>query len=283
MLNLFHKTGVALLTMLISLSSVGPSLMAWEDWCDPDCSNRTYVGGFGGGLYSDSSHGYQMGTAFFSEAIGGPLAVYAKGRLKSTSAGFGGVQLGYEWSACPLTIGCSNWSLAPAAEIEGYWYSHKRKGHFINFTDPVRLPEHDFYNSFSINSGVYLVNAVFSFNHSCYDKFSPYVGGGLGAARLSLNNAKSIQTDPPEEGVNHFNSRRNDSSWAFAAQVKAGLRYKICESLHIFGEYRYLFIDSSNYIFGSTVYPNHAPTSPWNVKIRDMTYNAFAFGFQYDL
>jgi opacity protein-like surface antigen len=220
---------------------------------------------------------YQMGTAFFTEAVGGPLAVYAKGHTKATSSGFGGVQLGYEWSKNDS----SEWAIAPAIELEGYWFQYTKKGHLINNTD--RLPEHDFLDSFHMNSGVYLANAVFSLNSCCLGAFSPYVGAGVGATRISIKNATSLQTSPEEAGINHFNSRRNDSAWAFAAQIKAGLRYNSCESFHIFGEYRYLFIDSSNYILGSTVYPTHAPTSPWNVKVQNIQYNAFVFGLQYDL
>lgn len=278
MLKLFSKK--CLLTALAALLSMTAPLMAL-DCCDSSDYNRIYIGAFGGGLYSNSTKFSQMGTAFFTEASGGPLAVFAQGHTKKTSSGFGGAQIGYEWSQSLLPGGCSNWTLVPAAEMEAYWYSHTKQGDLINPTD--RLPEHDFFDSFHMNTGVYLANAIFSLNNSCFEAYSPYVGGGIGATRIFISNATSTQTSPVEAGINHFNSKRSDSSWAFAAQVKAGLRYKICESLHIFGEYRYLFIDSSNYIFGSTVYPTHVPTSPWNVKVKNIHYNAFALGIQYDL
>lgn len=261
--------------------------MAWEP-CDEICNdpcvsrcNRAYIGGFGGGLYSDSTSVTQMGTAFFTEAAGGPLAVLAEGHTKKTSTGFGGVQLGYEWAESPLNFGLAGWNFASGVELEGFWYSRTSRGHLINPTD--RLPEHDFYDTFHMDSGVYLANVIFSINNSFLGSFTPYVGGGVGATRISIKNATSTQTDPVEVGINHFNSKRNDSSWAFAAQVKTGLRYQISESFHIFGEYRYLYVDSSNYIFGSTSYPTHAATTPWNVKISNTHYNAFTFGIQYDL
>lgn len=106
---------------------------------------------------------------------------------------------------------------------------------------------------------------------------------GIGAARVSLHKADSFQVEPLQEGVNHFNSRRSDSSWGFAAQAKAGLRYNICNSFHVFAEYRYLYVDATNYIFGVTNYTTHVPTSPWNVKIKNIQYNAFAIGIQFDL
>lgn len=280
MFNLFKKWHLSALSALLILSATHSSLMAWESYDSCAC-NRFYIGGFGGGIYSNSTRMSQMGTAFFTEAAGGPLAVYAKGHTKKRSTGFGGAQVGYEWSQSGLCLGNSGWTIAPAAEVEAYFFSHKKRGHLIN--DTMRLPEHDFVNSFNMNMSVCLVNAVFSLNNDCMWGLTPYVGGGIGATHLSLRNAKSLQVSPAEPGINHFNSKRSDSSWAFAAQAKAGLRYKICESFHIFGEYRYLFVDSSNYIFGSTVYPTHAATSPWNVKVKNIHYNAFSFGIQYDL
>ena len=280
MIRLSKKGALLSLLALLSLGVTNSSLSA-QECCDPCNSSRLYIGAFGGGIYSDSTHAYQMGTAFFTEANGGPLAVYAHGDTKSTSAGFGGVQVGYELSQCPMNLGCSNFSISPAFEVEAFWYKHTKKGHLINTTD--RLPEHDFLDTFPMHTGVYLANVVLSFNTDCMGGFTPYIGGGIGAARISIKNADSLQTDPPEEDVNHFNSLRNDSSWAFAAQAKVGIRYNICQSFHVFGEYRYLFIDYSNYIFGSTVYDDHAPTSPWNVKVQNLHSNAFVFGIQYDL
>lgn len=279
MVNLFSRHLLALLALL-SLNIMNSSLIAGEYGSSSD-SNRIYVGAFGGGLYSNSTKMYQMGTAFFTEAEGGPLAVYAQGPTDETSSGFGGAQIGYEWSKGPCNIRCSDWSLDPAVELEAFWYSHTKEGHLMNPTE--RLPEHDFLDSFNMNMGVYLINAVLSLNHSCFGAFSPYIGGGVGTTRISIRNATSLQTAPIEAGINHFNSEQRDSAWAFAAQVKAGLRYNFCKSFHIFGEYRYLFVDASNYIFGSTVYPNHVPTSPWNVKVQNIHYNAFVFGLQYDL
>lgn len=288
MFSAHSRSSLSLLSALL-LTAITGSLIAGEDTlnCNKDTGNvskdtrdcnRLYIGGFGGELFSNASKISQMGTALFTEDVGGPLAVEALGRAKETSPGFGGVQFGYEWSKCVNK--CSSWTIAPGAEIEGYWFSRPIKGHLMNSTDTERLPEHDFLDSFRVREGVYLVNFLLSLNNTW--KLSPYVGAGVGATRLSLHHADSLQVAPEELGINHFNSMTHDSSWAFAAQVKAGLRYNF-RWFHIFGEYRYLFVDSSNYIFGSTVYPTHAHTTPWNVKIQDMQYNAFVFGLQFDL
>jgi opacity protein-like surface antigen len=278
------KSRIALLSALL-VSTMAGSLNASENSKNKDSKkkdlldcNRFYLGAYGGAVYSSASTISQMGTALFPEAAGGPLAVEARGHTKTTSAGFGGVQLGYEWSK---RLGKnSDWAIAPTAEIESYWFSRHVKGNLFNATDTERLPEHDFVDSFHMNEGVYLANFVLSLNNRL--RLVPYVGAGVGATRLSLHDADSAQIAPPEPGINHFNSRTHDSSWAFAAQVKAGLRYGIGR-FHVFGEYRYLFVDFSNYIFGSTVYPTHAHTTPWNVKFQNNQYNGFAFGVQFDL
>lgn len=283
MFSLFKKSCVGVFSILL-LNTLNSSLIAWDCCgCDAPSCNRLYIGAFGGELYSNKTKITQMGTALFSEAEGGPLAVDARGHAKRTDTGFGGAQIGYEWAGFPFMCSCSDWTISPALEIEGYWYSHKRKGHLNNSTDLERLPEHDFLDTFHMDMGVYLANAVFTLNTNSFWGIAPYVGVGAGAAHVSIHKADSLQVDPPEAGINHFNSRRSDSSWAFAAQAKLGLRYKITNSFHIFGEYRCLYINSSNYIFGSTVYPTHAHTTPWNVKIQNLQYNAFAVGIQYDL
>jgi opacity protein-like surface antigen len=291
MYNLFNKGRLAALFALVALSAINFSLMAYDyceqpsnfslmayDCCEQPSCSRLYVGAFGGGIYSNSSNISQFGTAFFPEDVLGPLSIIAEGRLSKTSTGFGGAQVGYEWFK-PLSSG---WSLGAAGELEAFFFEDKKKGHLINQT-VIGLPEHDFLDSFHMDSSVILANAVFSINSDCLFGFSPYVGGGIGATRISLYKADSLQVEPLEPGINHFNSRRNDSSWAFAAQAKAGLRYNFWERFNIFAEYRYLYVDASNYIFGATNYTIHVPTSPWNVKVKNANYNAFSIGIQFDL
>ena len=211
MFNLFNKGRLAALFALVSLSAMNSSLMAWEyceqpswDCCEQPSCNRLYIGAFGGGIYSNTNKVTQYGTAFFSELTSiGPLPVIAEGHLNKTSTGFGGAQIGYEWSR-PL---CSGWSLATAGELEVFFFKHKKKGHLINQT-VIGLPEHDFFDSFHMNSNVILANIVLSINNDCLFGFSPYVGGGIGATRVSLHKADSLQVEPVEAGINHFNSKR---------------------------------------------------------------------------
>jgi opacity protein-like surface antigen len=277
MMNKSRKVSFLAALTLLCASSM---LSAWGE-CDVCENDRFYVGGFGGALYSESTHVSQLGTAYFTEAEGGPLAVIARGHTKSKSTGFGGAQLGYEWREFARNNQCGGFSLLPAVEFEAFFFNNNRKGHLINPT--TRLPEHDFAVTLNSKSSVLLVNAVFALENSCLYGFTPYVGGGLGAARSSINRAKSYQLAPAEADINHFNSGRSDSNWTFAAQFKAGLSYKICDRIHLFGEYRYIYLDTNHYVLGSTDYVTHVPTSPWNVKVKHTNFNAFAFGIQFDL
>lgn len=278
MITLFNKKLLSALLVIASLGTMNFALEA-EDYCCPsECNNnRLYIGGFGGQLFSTSTKFVQTGTAFFTEAEGGPLAILARGHSRRNSSGFGGAQIGYEWRKCE----CSDWSFSPGAEVEAFFYSHKHKAHLLN--PSVRLPEHDFSNRFPTDVGVYLFNGVLSLNHSCLGSFTPYVGGGIGAANICIRKARSLQVSPPEVGVNHFDSDRTDVTWTFAAQAKAGVRYNFCERFHIFAEYRYLFVDSSRFLFGSTISPGHVPTTTWNVDMKNLSYNSYAIGIQFDL
>jgi hypothetical protein len=57
-----------------------------------------YGGIFGGGGVRSSGDVTQRGTVFFSEAVGGPMAVNATGQTESSSARLFGAQIGHEWS-----------------------------------------------------------------------------------------------------------------------------------------------------------------------------------------
>lgn len=280
MFKIYKKRYLCALVALSFLGLFNSSLRA-DECCPSSECNRLYIGGFGGGIFSNSTELTQAGTVFFTEANGGPLAINARGDSEKKWSGFGGVQIGYEWSQCPINIGYSNWSVVPAAELEAYFYHQNKKGHLLSPSE--RLVEQDFLDTFPMNVGVYLFNGMFSFNNCCWGRISPYVGGGVGFARICITHANSLQVSPEEGGINHFNADRSDFDWTFAAQVKAGLRYQLCGRFHLFGEYRFSYVDSSRYVFGSAVYPTHPSTSPWNVNMGRTCNNAFAIGLQFDL
>jgi hypothetical protein len=235
----------------------------------PASGGGAYVGVFGGGGSRSSSTISQFGTAFFAEAVGGPLAIDATGRTSSGGVGFVGAHLGYEWSYGAY--------LRPALEIEGFYLAgNQPRATLVNPTD--RLAEHTFDDTFPTRTTVLLANMVVGFN-TPYKSITPYIGGGIGAANVSINGATSTQTDPPEVGVNHFNSSPGSSAWTFAAQAKAGARLALGDSgAYLFGEYRYLYVGDVNQVFGSTTYPTHAPTSPWTTSFGGTSHHLAAGG-----
>lgn len=230
-----------------------------------------YVGAFGGGGGSSIENVAQIGTALFPASSGGPLNVNATGSSSTTGVGMVGVQIGHEWSGRAEE---GTWGLLPAAEIEAYYLGGTQRAHLNNAT--TRLPEHRFDDSFPMNNAVFVTNLVLSLQ-TPLPRLYPYAGGGIGTACMTIHNADSPQVAPPEMGVNHFNSAPDSSSWGFAAQAKAGVRFNLTRHAYVFTEYRYLYVGSTTYIFGSTQYPTHAPTTPWTVHFSDMN-NHMAVG-----
>ncbi len=241
-------------------------------------SGKFYVGVFGGGGSSKNFSGSQLGTAFFPEASGGPLAVNAFGKMHHKKTTFFGTQLGFQMREICL-CSSSKWSIGPAVELEGYYMNRNTfKGDLIN--DTTRLPEHDFLVSCSMKRSVFLANAVVSFNNPCFFVY-PYVGLGFGSAVIKITNAKSEQISPAEPGINHFNSNTRDTKSTFAGQIKLGLSFDINECLSLFAEYRWLYLANTQFDFGSTVYPQHVPTTSWQVKLGDQKYNLANVGIKF--
>ncbi len=241
---------------------------------------KLYAGVFGGGGSSNDFNGSQFGTAFYTEAAGGPVAVNAFGQINSHSASFFGAQLGYQAQEILLNPS-SRWTLGPAGELEGYYMnSSSFNGEIINNT--ARLPEHDFLVSYPMNRTVFLANAVLSLKNPRY-LFHPYVGFGIGSAIVRISGADATQVSPPEAGVNHYNSNASDTDSAFAGQIKVGLSYDINKSVSLFADYRWLYLSSTHFLFGSTVAAGHVETSAWQVKLDAQRYNLGDVGIRFNL
>ena len=249
-----------------------------------------YIGAFGGGGAVSSDNLSQEGTALYnyksvSASInnGGPLAVNAIGKSNGSSLWVAGGHVGYRWPARLLNSVNSNWTFAPATELEGYYLGGATlNGDDLN-NDTARLDEHDFYVTYPMHTGVFLVNAILNVNHSNFGKFHPYVGVGAGTAVVSISGANSTQKTPSEPGINHYNSGSSDTTLAFAAQPKIGVSFDVNKTTNVFVEYRFLYLSATDFTFGSTVYPTHVATSNWDVKIGSQYYNMGTIGLRYDL
>lgn len=232
-----------------------------------------YVGAFGGMGRSNTFDVSQNGAAFFPLSSGGPLPVVAKGSAEDDTYGFGGLHVGYEW----LRSVPAKWYFTQAVEIEGYYASTTKKATLTNPTD--RLALHQFKDTFPTNMGVILANWLFVLNNKSI--VSPYVGIGVGTAILSVHGACAAQVAPPEPGINHFNSNPDDTDWVFATQGKAGLRFDFFKHMRLFAEYRFLYLTSSDYTFGSTKYPTHVASTKWQVHFDGICNNMFAVGLDF--
>ncbi len=247
-----------------------------------DAPGKFYLGIFGGEGSSNQFHVGQFGTAFFTEAAGGPLSVNALGHTNSRSSWLVGAQAGYKAQDIMLTPSSPEWSLTPAIELEGYYFGKRSfEGNLVN-NNAERLPEHNFTVTYPTKSSVFVANAVLSLNHSCF-LFHPYIGAGFGGAIVKIAGADSMQTNPSEVGINHYNSDNSDTAPTFAGQVKAGLSYDINNYVSVFAEYRWLYLSSTHFTFGSTVYPGHAETSSWQVKLDPERYNMGTIGLRFSL
>ncbi len=232
-----------------------------------------YFGGFGGWIFPYDLTVTQVGTAFFPESSGGPLDVAAKGKAHGRTKGFGGLHIGYEW----MNKISSGFRLAPALELEGNYFANTaKKADVINPT--TRLEAHEFIDTLPMRVGTLLANGILEFNN---DYISPYIGFGVGVGFVSIHGANSLQVDPLEEGVNHFNSNTNDFNTLFTTQAKAGLRYRFLKHYRVSAEYRFIYLTSSDFTFGSANYPDHVPTSPWTVRLNGMSYNAVTLGIDF--
>lgn len=69
-----------------------------------------------------------------------------------------------------------------------------------------------------------------------YNSFRPYVGAGLGAAKVSAD----------VDSLDGFNNALHDEDWALAGQVFAGIDYALTDSLMLGARYRYQSIGSTD-------------------------------------
>lgn len=243
---------------------------------------KIYLGVFGGVGASNNISVSQYGTAFYTEAFGGPLAVNAFGQTNDRTVGLVGGHVGYQWMEGASNLFSSSWSLAPAVELEGYSVGKSSLTTDDINNETTRLIEHDFVVKYPMSTGVFLTNAVLNFNLN-QSRYHPYLGAGIGAAVISISNAIATQVAPAEPGLNHYNSNASDTDATFAAQGKAGLNFDLNNNLSLFAEYRGLYLANSNYSFGSTVYPGHPATSNWQVEMGSQYYNMGAIGLHYTI
>ncbi len=262
------RTSKPVLFALLCACTTGTSLAADT----PDASGP-YLGLFGGGGSIASTSLRQQGGFYLPGPLGRRVAVDANGHAGSEHVAFGGIQAGYEWQR--MNLGHADWGLKPAVELEGLYLGKRSLAGGLPI-DPQVLGTQ--YVTLPMTTGVLLANAVFTLKTPYSNRVFPYLGAGIGLARVSIKGADSA--NPNEPGINHFDSNPNASDSAFAWQLKAGVKGEVNKHVSLFAEYRYLSIHATQYTFGETL-PPHLPTDPWDVSLGRQGYNLFAVGLQY--
>ncbi|NID16566.1 outer membrane protein [Luteibacter yeojuensis] len=267
-------------------------------------------GGVGGGASQDAR---QSGRAHLrgDHALPGfkdfDLVVDGRGRARQGRSGLLGVHIGYRFARRDSGI-------VPAVELEGMHVSSRQTAHLRNplasgvanigsdasqaeREDPTSVVkdkfgpgEHRFSNRMHTDVRTAMLNLVLAYETGGF--VEPYLGLGIGVAKLDAGRAVSYQTHPsgpieltPDTGekVNHFNSRNRASDIALAWQAKAGLRARMTRHVSAFVEYRMVRTGPADFTFGSTRYAGHAPTDHWRVKHGPMRTHSGVLGVQYAL
>jgi opacity protein-like surface antigen len=244
----------------------------------PLASNKVYLGAFGGGGSVEPFRIIQAGTAYYTLAKGGPLAVDAIGKSNSSTLWIAGGHLGYKWPVSSQT----SWSLVPAIELEGFYFQNKITSDQLH-NATTRLPTHDFRVAYPMRSGVFLLNALLNMNPMNFKTITPYVGLGFGMAVEIIKGAVSNQIRPPEPGINHYSANTDDASSSFAAQTKLGLKFKLSQNTNIFIDYRFIYLSATEFTFGSTAYLGQAATRNWVITMDSQFYNVGTVGLQFDV
>jgi opacity protein-like surface antigen len=261
-----HRLGA----FLALLCSFGASVCGAAD--DTGAQGGGYFGLFGGFGTAASTGARQQGGFYLPAPLSARVNVDANGKTSTEALGLLGVQAGYEWQR--LALGASDWAVKPAVELEGlYLGEHSPVGDMpitpsALGTQVVSLPT---------TVGVLLANVVVTVRTPYSSRIVPYLGAGAGLARVSIRGANSA--NPSEPGVNHFDSWADASAYAFAMQLKAGVKAEVVRNLSVFAEYRYLSINSTGYTFGATL-PPHFPTDTWQVSLGPQAYTLFVAGLQ---
>ena len=144
--------------------------------------------------------------------------------------------------------------------------------------------KHTFSNTMTMNSWNAAVNLTLSYDFS--SKIS--VNGALGAGftAVTLKNGVSLQSGPApadpgfeattDNGggvVNHFNSQPNASDNLMFGLLRLGTKIELVENVALRIDARGMYMGESTFVFGSTVYTDHAPTDNWTYMIdKGITY-----------
>jgi hypothetical protein len=275
-LSYSFRKPIVLVIKLLSLMLISSNVRG-QEILNQSCgffSNRLYMGFFGGGGISASSRFNQNGLS----------NLFVKTKLQPSSAGIGGVHLGYQWPGFRVTD--MVWAL-PNIELEGYYLGTTQSGEWSTILNWPHRNKHvtiaNRVNSFPMNMGVLFLNGGLEFSDLTFYQFHLYFGGGLGASFVSISRAHFNQINLGERDMSHFDSKGNANEWAFAGQGKGGFSFDMTARLRVFAEYRFLYIAPTDYTFRSKKLPHHSPPIKRNIRFDRLIYNMGAAGFEFNV
>jgi len=258
-------------------------------------SAQTYVTPYGGITLQGVGNTEQTGTAHKrgkNNEFGTDfdLHVKVKGESKSTVGSTYGFTYGNMWN--------KNGKVNFGFETDIF---HNSASHKSNLSNPdteevtiVRGPNadsvrylveehygaghHKFENTMTKNSWNAAANLVLSYDFS--RNVSVNGGLGIGFSAVTLKDATSFQSSPApadpgyettkDNGggiVNHFNSQSTASNSLIFSQFRLGTKVQLVKNVALRIDARGMYMGESKYVFGSTIYSDHAPTNNWTYTI----------------
>lgn len=102
--------------------------------------------------------------------------------------------------------------------------------------------------------------------------FAPYVGAGVGAAWVNVEN--KAQSSFSSCGLTSV-EKTSEDDWTFTAAAMAGVGYRVTDQLVVDAGYRYSWLDS----FSSGIITDTGT----KLTFKDVAYHEFRIGFRYDI
>lgn len=103
--------------------------------------------------------------------------------------------------------------------------------------------------------------------------FTPYIGGGVGAARVRMGDIR--YTDYPAAGGSVSGSYNGDAQWNFAWNLQAGVGFEVSPNMVIDANYRFVDLGDAK----SKTIP--AAAGDGKVKFKDLQAHEVRVGFRY--
>ena len=224
-----------------------------------------YVAGFGGISYSAETEDPELNISNPAGIIGGTQELSLSGDGNKFVAGF---KVGYETSGYQPE-GVDFLVIRPALEIEFMYAPQSVSGSstFISSTTPTTNIGTATYQQ-DMDIFTIMLNPIARFQ--LFDRYTPYVGGGFGAALLEADAPSGVFV-----GASTFGSG-TDEEIALTLQAIAGFEVDIIHGISVFTEYKFHYMRDISFSYANTTLGASA-----KVDYTDMTRHMITGGLKY--